>query len=301
MAEGRFLSRSISTNEQLAGVSLEAALLFSWCIPHLDVDGRLAGNPMFLKSNVVPLRDEITLKKIPRLLTELARAVDRTGQPLLIWYEAGRQQVLQFPGFAGQQKGLRKDREAPSKLPPVSEAIRILAGAAPPQLRDELREQLPPNRGSNSRSDAGVSPAQGEGEVEVQGEENAKKNPPTPRARDSLFGRLAPADNVALDQLLTRVKNPEAWQRELEACLDGMPGHVHVSPKQLGVALRDYVANGALENPGAHHFRAYLQRAKRDDDSPPNGEGPPARRAPRSPNGANPGAQGYANAGGSKQ
>lgn len=291
MAEGRFLSRSISTNEQLASVSFEAAMLFTWCIPHLDVEGRLAGNAMYLKSNVVPLRDEITLRKIPKLLAELAAAVDRQGQPLVIWYEAGRQQVLQFPGFAGQQKGLRKDREAASKLPPVSEAVRILAGIVAPKLPDPLPEELPQNRGTNSRSDSRVSPAQVEGEVQVQGEENVKT---LPRAREDLAARLElPADRDALTELLKTVKNPLAWQRDLEASLDGMPGHVAATPLQLGQAIRDYVLNDAHRNPGAHHFRAYLQRAKREQTKA-------AASSARPANGANPGLQGYANAGGKR-
>src|SRR5216117_3913192 len=103
MAEGRFVSRSISTNEQLASVSIEAALLFSWCIPHLDVDGRLAGSAMYIKANVAPLRDEITIKRIPKLLAELGQAVDNEGTSLVVWYEVGCQQVLMFPGFGRQQ------------------------------------------------------------------------------------------------------------------------------------------------------------------------------------------------------
>jgi hypothetical protein len=172
MARGRFLSRSISASEQLASVSIEAALLFTWCLPHLDVEGRLAGEAIFIKSNVVPLRDEITLKRIPKLIGELAAAVDRDGVSLVVWYEAGRRQVLFFPGFEEQQEGLRKDREASSKLPAVSEAIRVLAGATPDQLRSDA--------GSNSGSGSGSTPAQGEVEVEVQGEEKVKGKNYTP-------------------------------------------------------------------------------------------------------------------------
>lgn len=173
MAEGRFVSRSISTNEQLATVSIEAALLFTWMIAHLDVDGSLAGSPMSIKANVVPLRDELTLKRIPKLLEELAAAVDDDGTSLVVWYEVGRQQVLFFPGFDGQQKGLRKDREAPSKLPPFSGDVKVLAG----QIGRSQSAPEPPSLPRNSGPDSGATPenrSQVEVEVEVEGKGEVK-------------------------------------------------------------------------------------------------------------------------------
>jgi hypothetical protein len=139
-------------------------------IPHIDVDGRVAGSPISIKANVVPLRDEITIKRIPKLLAELGNAVDADGTSLLVWYEVGRQQVLYFPGFTGQQKGLRRDREAESKLPPLSDSARILSG----QLSGRTPDQVPrvagatpaklPDKGSQVEVEGEV---QGKGEVEV--------------------------------------------------------------------------------------------------------------------------------------
>jgi len=45
VAQGRFVSRAIAHNRQLASVSLLADHLFTKCIPHLDVEGRMTGIP----------------------------------------------------------------------------------------------------------------------------------------------------------------------------------------------------------------------------------------------------------------
>jgi hypothetical protein len=128
MAKGRFISRSIASNEQLAAVSFAADYLFDRCIPHLDVDGRMSGNPALIKSSAVPLRAEITEQMIPELLAELAAAVDHTGRPLVQWYEQSGTKVLEFPGFAEQQS-LNRKREAKSKYPARGETAKLLAGA----------------------------------------------------------------------------------------------------------------------------------------------------------------------------
>lgn len=149
MAKGRFVSKSIATNEQLAAVSFTADYFFQRCIPHLDVEGRLAGNPLIIKATVAPLRDEITAENIPALIAELAAAVDHEGTPLVVWYEVNGVKVLEFPGFASQQEGLRKDREAQSRLPSRSETATILSGSgkAPEKVRS-ASAKTPPKTGA---------------------------------------------------------------------------------------------------------------------------------------------------------
>ncbi len=161
-ARGRFVSRSIAASEQLASVSLLADYLFRSCIPFLDVAGRMTGNPALVKSQVVPLRDEINSRNLPELLRELARAVDHDGIPLVFWYEISGARVLEFPGFSKHQQGLRVDREASSKFPPRNgkELLLHLDGATPDALR----------------TNSGVSPAQEEGKGrECEGEEEVEK------------------------------------------------------------------------------------------------------------------------------
>jgi hypothetical protein len=153
---GRFLSRSIAANEELASVSLEADYLFTRCLPHLDAEGRMTGNPALVKSIAVPLRAEITAESIPGLLLELASAVDHEGMPLVRWYDVSGRQCLAFPGFAGHNKGLKKDREASSKVPTPDDrnAIPITAPPSPDPVRPTSR--LSPD---HIRTNSGVHPA----------------------------------------------------------------------------------------------------------------------------------------------
>ncbi len=131
MPDGRFLNKRVSYSEQLGRVSLAADLLFMKCIAHLDVAGRITGNPVLLKALVVPLRAEITAETIPGLISELESACGHEGDPLVRSYEVNAQAVVEFPGFARQQKGLKADREAASKLPalpPTQDKVRSRSG-----------------------------------------------------------------------------------------------------------------------------------------------------------------------------
>lgn len=110
------MSKTIAQSEQLGRVSLDADYLFGRCIPHLDREGRMTGNPELVRAQVCPLRPELTTEKVATLLAELA-AVE-----LVIWYEVGARQCLTFPGFDRHQKGLRKEREATSRIPPADSA-----------------------------------------------------------------------------------------------------------------------------------------------------------------------------------
>lgn len=148
MPNGRFLSRSIAVSEQLSKVSLEADYLFTKCIPHLDVDGRMTGNPHLVKTVAVPLRTELDAVRIADLLKELACTVGPEGEPLVRWFEIGGFRFLEFPGFDRQQQGLNKKKEAVSRIPstmtpgavPVSGPDLLPTNSGPGPDRVPLRE-----------------------------------------------------------------------------------------------------------------------------------------------------------------
>ena len=291
MAEGRFVSRSIATNEQLAGVSFLADYLFVRCVPHLDVEGRMTGNPTLIKAKVAPLRPEMTVDKIPELIQELARALDRHGEPLLVWYAVADMRVLHFPGFSRQQKGLRRDRESPSKLPSPTEATEIVAG--PPHYCRPTPEF--------GRSGAGAAPAEGEveGEDQVQLEEEPASSPPraplvgtadsrtiTRRQLAAVYPRLLSMlperpDRDVIVELAMTVPDWRAYLAECDAALDGQHGAA-LSGDEIATAITDWLANG--EEPNRRKFRNYLLGARRL----------PNRSAPRTR--ATVAAQQYANA-----
>lgn len=114
MAEGRFLSRNIAFSEQLGQVSMEADYLFMRMLPHLDVDGRLAGSPKSVKARVCPLRADMTDAVVANAIAELDQA------ELLKWYEVDGMPCIEYPNFSKYQTGLRRNREADSKLPSSS-------------------------------------------------------------------------------------------------------------------------------------------------------------------------------------
>lgn len=139
MAEGRFVSKAIATDWDLnRTVSFEADYLFTRCIPHLDREGRMTGHPGEVKAIAVPLREEMTPEVVDVCLGELATA------ELVLWYEVAGKPVLWFRGFATHQKGLRADREAPSKLPapqdPNSKRLTTLLRTNSGQLRSTPAE-----------------------------------------------------------------------------------------------------------------------------------------------------------------
>ena len=120
MPDGRFVNKSISVNERLGRVSPLAAILFTWCIPHLDRDGRMAGGVAQIRGAALPLRADVTDEVIPNLIRELG--------DLVRWYEIDGKKVLELPGFLDEQRGGQSwyNREAQSRFPPHSREARDL-------------------------------------------------------------------------------------------------------------------------------------------------------------------------------
>jgi hypothetical protein len=156
MANGRFLSKTIAVSVQLASVSDQAENLFFRMLPHLDRDGRIEGEPRLVKAIVAPLRESLTVERITTLLHELVQAKDSEDQPLIQWYTAKGKMVIQCPGFTRHQTGLRKDREAPSRLPRLDQSAVMVP--PPPQVRSDAGvdpDLLQDERGGHD----GVGPA----------------------------------------------------------------------------------------------------------------------------------------------
>jgi 5-methylcytosine-specific restriction endonuclease McrA len=111
MAEGRMLKKKISLNESVADLKNDThRLLFTWGIPHLDIEGRMSGSPRAFKATVAPLLDHISVEEIEEFIED---AVERG---LIIRYTIAQQTVIEYPNFKTNQK-LNPEREAPSKLP----------------------------------------------------------------------------------------------------------------------------------------------------------------------------------------
>lgn len=121
MARGRLISTSISIDEGMADLAIEAglsgALFLTWLIAHLDVDGKQTGSPRKLKALVAPMIDEIT----PETITKTLNVAEKLG--IVKQYTHEGRPVVWFQNFRKHQPGIRRDKEAKSQYGDAPENI----------------------------------------------------------------------------------------------------------------------------------------------------------------------------------
>lgn len=126
MAEARLVRKKISKSERVNSLPIPARLLFTWMIPHLDVEGRMTGNPKLVKQIVVPLTNYTPIQVDKWLNMMQDKKDDITGKGLIERYEVGDNQYIYLPGFDGEQspRGGKswKDWESPSDIPAPPDA-----------------------------------------------------------------------------------------------------------------------------------------------------------------------------------
>ncbi len=133
MARGRMISKDISLDEKVDALSDDTArLLFTWMIPHLDCEGRMYGDALVFKSIVVPRRN-YSIRKIEKYLNEMEKL------SLIERYLVNGNQYIFAPHFDKHQSGLRKDKEAPSHIPPPTPD---LGRSNSRQSRPEVKEKF---------------------------------------------------------------------------------------------------------------------------------------------------------------
>ncbi len=116
MAQRRMLAKSISTSKKINRVSDQAALLFSWTLPHCDDYGNMDGSVDQLKAIVVPSR-KWSSKKIEGARNELCQVE--------AWklYEAEGEQYIHVEKFDDFQT-FKGDRDKVSLYPKYKEELR---------------------------------------------------------------------------------------------------------------------------------------------------------------------------------
>jgi len=117
MAKARMLHKTISTSLQVNNLSLSARLLFTWMIPHTDDDGRLKGQPEYIKAMVTPMT-KWSFKKIEGYLTEMHDA-----GLIIRWWNNKNECFIEFPNWKNYQS-IKSDRYKPSDLPSFAERER---------------------------------------------------------------------------------------------------------------------------------------------------------------------------------
>jgi len=109
MAKARMLHKKISVSVQVNRLTLPARLLFTWMIPHADDEGRMKGDPEFIKATVVPMV-KWSFKKIQEYLKEM-----KDKQLIYYWQENG-EWFVEFIKWKEHQY-IQKDRFKSSDLP----------------------------------------------------------------------------------------------------------------------------------------------------------------------------------------
>lgn len=69
------LNKKISRDEEIPKLSKEAIILYTWSIPHLDVEGKIHADACILKGLVVPYLKFMTLKMIDKCVDELKKTL----------------------------------------------------------------------------------------------------------------------------------------------------------------------------------------------------------------------------------
>ena len=134
MPRGRILNKKISFDEVVAKLTLKSALFFTWSIPHLDVGGKILGDLNYLKGNIVPYRNDISVKDIQKCIDEL----EEYG--LVIVY-GDNHKYLKFKGFEKNQT-VNIDKEAKSEIPdPAPELSQSNAGETPGKVKEKVKEK----------------------------------------------------------------------------------------------------------------------------------------------------------------
>ena len=111
MPQGRIILKSISNSKKLARLKTDGArLLFTWLIPHLDINGCFYGEAEILKGQVFTRLHKST-KTIEMYLGDLEKA------NLIIRYEINEEKYINVPNFQDKQPKLRPEREAKGYIP----------------------------------------------------------------------------------------------------------------------------------------------------------------------------------------
>ena len=211
MARGRMINNKIVKNKRVHEFSNDTSrLAFTWLITFADVEGRVEGDPALVKSLIFPRRMDVSFEDMEAYIREWVAA------EMVIWYEVGEHQYIQFVNFAENQMGLRKDREPESLIPAPPDyqggdmpAESVEAdGSEPEEPAENRAEEMPEsfrqsagNVPEGCRKNAGLSRSRNRSKREREKDAAAAKHP-------------SPLEGAFLQEAgLPALKHPKAdWQ-----------------------------------------------------------------------------------------
>ena len=105
------IDKRIAKSKKLAALKCDRSrVLYFMILPHLDVEGKFTGDPEEIKEDCCP-KLKYPIKKIAESIIELSDV------GLLNLYEVDGLAFIQYTKFDDFQLGIRKDKEAPSRIP----------------------------------------------------------------------------------------------------------------------------------------------------------------------------------------
>lgn len=109
MAKARMLHKKISISLDVNKLPIEGQLLFTWLISHADDDGRIKGEPEYIKATVVPMKNW-SANKVNTYLEQMK------NNGLIYYWQEDNGRFIEFPKWKDFQT-IQNDRYKKSDLP----------------------------------------------------------------------------------------------------------------------------------------------------------------------------------------
>ena len=152
------LNKSVSGSIKFHNLSDDTCrLLATWIIAHLDMRGVFYGDAAMVRSVVFPRRGDVTIDRVETYLQEMERA------GLLRRFEAKRDIWQYWPGFLGEQIGIRADRESTPFPPPPDlqpTEIQSVSGNLPEDFRQSSGNDPPQSKAKEVNTEGADAPTQ---------------------------------------------------------------------------------------------------------------------------------------------
>ena len=133
MPIGRIVLKVISESKKVSQLKSDGArLLYTWLIPHVDVNGCFSGDADVIKGQVFT-----RLHKATKVVESYLQDIENND--LIIRYKVDGDTFLIIPDFKEKQPSLNPDREGKTRIPlPTPEQLKSKSGVAPTQYKDKL-------------------------------------------------------------------------------------------------------------------------------------------------------------------
>jgi hypothetical protein len=237
-------------------------------IAHLDKNGVMHATPAIWKAKVAPTREDIDSGRAAQYLEAMSKA------GLVAFFVHGGRRFLFWKSFEEDQVGLRPERESTELPTPPSE---------PRQSSGNLPE--------SSRQPSGKMPAEGEGEVQVQGEVQVEERGAPAAAGDAPpslsqippSGVLSSTDHPAVKAWVEQLKPTKAAQarsKEISDLVGTSPEELQAWQTVLNIwRERDHNKN-LVENLTSRYKKvlADLRGEKASQNRPPSNNGRQSKR-----------------------